>query len=645
MKGNSINGKILRVDLTSGEVSTEATEKYASEFLGGRGINAWILYQEVKPWVAPFDPANRLIFGAGVLGGTLAPGSCRFSVEAKSPMTDAFGSGNAGGYFSAELKYAGYDHIVIKGRARKPVFLWINDGQVEIKDASELWGKTVYETVNALKSEVRDDRIQVACIGPAGENLVRGAMIIANPASVVGRCGLGAVMGSKNLKAVAVRGKKPIKVAHPDRFMEAVRTAWQKAEGSPSLAKMREAGLLAFSAAYPEVRPDYAKNFTDVPDPDRLRKVSPDVLINEYETRRDACASCPLACYRFFHVKDGPYVGLVSEGLTANDICNWAIGLDIDYAPAVIKARDLCSELGLDIDMATRVISWAIECYEKGILTKADTDGLEPKWGDHAFVMEFIRKIAHREGFGDILAEGVMRASQIVGRGSEEYAVHVKGNDDMEYMRGQKGWALGCVVSTRGGTHLRGAHFLDRTETGMFANVSPEDCQRIWGVPKIGDAQSYENKAKPVIYYEILKAVSDSLGICSFFTQWTGIERTTVEDMAELYSAATGREITAQELMTIGRRIHNIEKAFNTLHAGFDRSDDYPPPRFMKEPVKGGEWEGEILTREGWDFMLDEYYRFSGWDEKSGWQFRKCLEDLDLKEVADDLEKAGRLPG
>ncbi len=211
--------------------------------------------------------------------------------------------------------------------------------------------------------------------------------------------------------------------------------------------------------------------------------------------------------------------------------------------------------------------------------------------------------------------------------------------------RGQKGWALGCVVSTRGGTHLRGAHFLDRADTGMFANISPEDCQRIWGVPEIGNSQSYENKAKPVIYYEILKAVSDSLGICSFLTQWTGIERTTVEDMAELYSAATGREITAGELMTAGRRIHNLEKAFNTLHAGFDRGDDYPPPRFMKEPVKGGEWEGEILTKEGWDFMLDEYYRFSGWDEKSGWQLRQCLDDLDLKEVADDLEKAGRLPG
>ena len=271
-------------------------------------------------------------------------------------------------------------------------------------------------------------------------------------------------------------------------------------------------------------------------------------------------------------------------------------------------------------------------------MTQKDTNGLRLEWGDYQVVAELLRKVAYREGLGDLLAEGSKRASQIVGKGSEGFAIHVKGQDSMEPMRTSKGWALGCGVSTRGGTHTRGAAFIEMTK-----DIPPEVCKKIWGVQVEGPL-SYENKAKLVVYYERLQAVLDSLGVCLFSSNYNGPDLLGPDDLAELYSAATGREVDMDEFMLMGERIHNIEKAFNVLHAGFSRRDDYPPQRLMEEPVKSGPMRGERLHREKWDQMLDEYYELHGWDKQTSWQTRRCLEDLGLKRVADDLEKAGRVP-
>ena len=642
MKGRefSFGGKILRVDLTSGLIWTEPTKGYISRFLGGRGVDNSILYNEVRPWVTPFEPANRLIFGTGVLVGTLAPTAARHSVDAKSPMTCGIGSANSCGHFSAELKFAGYDHIVFQGRSRRPVYLWIDDNRVKILDASHMWGKTTGEVDDRIKEDLGDDEIQVACIGPSGENLVRCACVITNRARAAGRCGLGAVMGSKNLKAVAVRGSGSIEVACPDRFMEITQRTWEKITVSNAAIMRRTWGTYRTPELYNEKGHLSARYFQDdYVSPEIIRNVDPKIFRRDYEVRRLGYSVCPICCSHFYKVTDGPYAGLSCEGFEVNDLLNFIARFEIDYPPAIIKLHSLCSEYGLDQDNSSGAIGWAFECYQRGILTEADTDGLSLEWGNYKVVAELLKKMAYREGIGDLLAEGAKRASEIIGKGSEEFAIHVKGQDSIESMRGSgRGWALGCVVSTRGGTHTRGANLIE----GM--GVSPDVCQRIWKIPGLDGPLSYENKAKLVVYYERLQAVLDSLGICMFCSNWAGVDLLGPDDLAELYSSATGKEISGREIMLVGERIHNIEKAFNVLHAGFSRHDDYPPQKFMEEPIQSGPMKGEKLSKEKWDDMLDEYYELHGWDTTTSWQSRKCLEDLDLKNIADDLEKAGLLP-
>ena len=424
----SFGGKVLRVNLTTGQIWTEPTGRYAQNFLGGRGVDNWILYDEVKPWVAPTDPASRLIFGTGVLVGTLVPTACRHSIDAKSPMTNGVGSANSCGHLSAELKYAGYDHIVFQGRARSPVYLWINDDQVKILDASHIWGKTTGETDNIVKEELRDDEIQIACIGPAGENLVRSACVITNRARAAARCGLGAVMGSKNLKAVAVRGSGAVEVAYPERFMKIVNEAWERVIICPSTTLYRTWGTFINPEFYNETGHLPVRNFQDeYLSADIIKQVAPELFKREYEVRRLGYTACPIACSHFYRVTDGPYAGLACEGFETNDTLNFIAKLEISNPTAIIKLHSLCSEYGLDQDNASGAIAWAFECYQRGILTEADTDGLKLRWGDYGVVAELLKRIAYREGLGDILAEGAKRASEVIGKGSEEFAIHIKG--------------------------------------------------------------------------------------------------------------------------------------------------------------------------------------------------------------------------
>lgn len=633
-------GRILHIDLNSGKTWTEPTSRYSSKFIGGRGIDVWLLYGEIKPWITPFDPANRIIFGSGALTGTMAPCATRSSIEAKSPITGATGSGNSCGFFGQELKLSGYDHIVIRGKARIPVFLWITSEKVEIREASDLWGKTTWETDQCIKEGMGDERVQVACIGPAGENLVKTACVITNRARAVGKCGLGAVMGAKNLKAVAVRGSGSIEAAYPERFMDEVDRALEKLKRSDRAESLREWGTYGRPVPLNESCLFPVRNFQDDHwDPDKMNKLLPDVYQKDYEAGRRGYLSCPLYCSHLYKIDEGPYAGLTCEGFEFNTVWNFMSRLDIDYVPAVIRLHSLCNEYGLDQDGASCTIAWAFECFEKGILTEKDTGGLKLKWGDHEIVAELLRKMAWREGIGDLLAEGSLRASALVGRGSERYVMHLKGQDSMEAMRAAKGWALGCCVSTRGGGHTRGANLVELA----YQTIPPEVAQKTWGIPGVAEPASCEGKARLVTYYESLQAIVDSLGLCLFTSTWWSPELLDPEDYARLYSAATGREIDGKELMLAGERIHNVEKAFNVRHAGFCRQDDYPPKRFMEEPVKSGLAEGEFLRREDWDRMLDEYYELHGWEKKTGWQRRDQLKRLGLEEVADDLERAGRL--
>ena len=631
-----LSKQVLWVNLSTREIRKNPALEYSKKFLGGRGVNYWFLLKELSPQVSALDPENILVLGTGALVGTSIPGANRLNVASKNILTGGIGSGSASGYFAPKLRLAGYDHLVIRGKAEKPVYLWINDGQVEIRDASHIWGKTTWEAESVIKEELGND-VRIVSIGPAGENLVKSACIIVDPldfSRAVARCGLGAVMGSKKLKAIAVRGTNPIYINNEKKYAEVVGRISEKIANSDIMKRLKESGTL-YASPY-DAEP--VKNFQDgYPSPEIAEKVCGRIFHEQYEIRRLPCGFCPVECCHAYEVKQGAYAGAATNKLEANTLADFGYRLNVDYAPAVIEAQSLCNQYGLDIDNTSSVIAWAFECYQNGIISRKDTDGLRLEWGNHQAVIELLKKIAYRDGFGNILAEGCYRASEIIGRGSRKYCIHVKGQDLMEEIRYAKGWALGVIVSERGGTHTRGAPLTD------LSGVPSEVGKEMWDVPASNDPTSYTGKAKIVAYYERFHAVLDSLGICYNTTNWMEPGLPGPEDYAEAFSAASGLEISSEDLMRIGEQIHNIGKAFNILHAGFTRKDDYPPKRLLEEPVKSGPFKGARLSRDGWDKMLDEYYELHNWDKETSWCTRKGLEKLGLNDVASLLKAAGKL--
>ncbi len=635
-------GRILRADLSSRRISTEPTATYAAQALGARGIGQWILFQEQDPPLDPLAAGSKLILGAGPLVGTLAPASGRLSVDAMNPFTGGTSYSNVGGHFAPELKYAGFDSVVIEGQADRPVVLEIADGEARIEDAGPLWGRNTWETASALRQELGDPRWQIATIGPAGENLVRGACIIIGNKRAAGRGGSGAVMGSKRLKAVAVRGTGAVRVHNPPRFLAEVERCRRIIDASTEIDILRACGTHgAFAAGgYYGTTAQPVRNYQDEDwDPEKTLQLKETAFRRQWEVRRTACFSCPIYCGHFYRIEEGPFRGTACEGMETNTVRAFGSNLDIDCAPALLKAQALVSQLGIDVDMCAASIALAFELFERGIIGPSDTGGLALTWGNYQAALALVEQIAYRQGFGDVLADGAKRAAQRIGRGAEQYAMHIKGADLNEAgMRYNRAWAFGITTSTRGGGHLDGA------PTVPFFGITPEQGEALFGVPTAGDPLVYEENAALVIWFENMKAGVDMLGLCDFTCPTIDVNLLMPDDYAALFSAATGVEITGQELMDIGRRIHNVEKAFNTLHAGLSRQDDYPPDRLFDEPAKSGPYRGEALDRERWARMLDRYYTLQGWDIETGWQTEEGLSKLGLPEVASKLKRYGKLP-
>jgi len=633
-------GRILRVDLSRGEISEQPTSDFAEFAVGGRGIGQWILFREVEPGIDSYHPDNVLTLGAGALVGTLAPASCRLSVDTKNALTGGVCATNAGGHFAPELKYAGYDSVVVTGQSSRPVYLWIHDGEAELRDASHLWGLDTWQTEIALRRELGDPNVRVALIGPAGENLVRGACLITDRARAAGRGGAGAVMGSKRLKAVAVRGTGELAPANREAFLREVERCNRKLMESKIIEVYRAGGSMRFAGAggpdgnFPQAVRNYRDSYWPL---EKSRKIYEPALKAGYEVRRLGCFNCPISCSHFYAVRDGPYAGSAGEGFEINSVRAFGSNLDIDYPPAIIEAHNYCSRMGLDVDMAGACIAFAFEAYERGDLSREEANGLELTWGNHQAAMELLHAIVERCGVGDMLAEGVKRASEKLGRGSQAYALQVKGADLNEAsMRPMKAWALGIILSTHGGGHLDGA-------PGAWAwRGHEEQARELFGNPNPGAAGEYQNQANVLIWFENYKAAIDMLGICYFTSMWLDALALSPGDYAALLSTGSGREYSAEEVMLIGQRLHNVQKAFNTLHTGHTRQDDRPPPR-LEEPAKSGPFKGERLEPEKWEHMLDEYYLAQGWDLETGWQTRSSLQALGLDEVIAKLEAYGRL--
>lgn len=620
------SGQILRINLTEQTHTISPTAEYKA-VIGSQGINQYILIKELPVGTDPLSPENILVFGAGPLVGTMAPASCRMSIDCKNVLTGGTGSANVGGHFAPELKRAGYDHIVVTGKADHPVVLSIKDDAVGFLDASHIWGKGIQETSRQIREEMDDPRVRMASIGPAGENLVAFACIMVDEGRAAGFSGCGAVMGSKNLKAIAVRGSRKIPIAHPAFLKETAADIRKRIDSSPDVEKMREGGthLLAAAGGPTHSGPQGTRNLQDGFWSKEKSKNVKEPVFKPYELKKLACFNCPVHCSHLYEIPDGENKGRQTEGIQANTVRAFSSNLDIDDPKVVLNANFLCNDLGLDVDGTGAALGWAFECFEKGLLSEQDTQGVKFNWGNGEAALALIKKIALRQDIGDLLAGGVLEAAKKFGRKSEEYAMHIKGAPLNEScMRTHKGWALGIVTSTRGAGHLRGAPNTEQK------TIPPEISRKLWGIPNADDPGSYEDKAKLVAWFEAFKAVVDALGLCYFTTYWRDIHLIGPKDMSDLLYGATGLKIHEDELLKIGEKIVNIEKAFNTLHAGFSRKDDRPPERLFRSSVSQGPFKGAYLDPEKWETMLNEYYDCHGWDRETGRQTEACLDALEL---------------
>jgi aldehyde:ferredoxin oxidoreductase len=598
------SGQILRVDLSKKESSTEPVAPYTS-FVGGRGINVKILYDEVDPGISPFDPENRLVFGPGVLTGTSAPTASRTTVTTMGP-NGIMGSPGIGGYIGAEIRLAGYDNIIIQGKSDNPVYLYIHDDVVEFRDAAQVWGKGTLETEQIIREETGDPNVQVISIGPAGENLVSFACIRTGIFSAAGRGGMGAVMGSKNLKAIAVRGRRGVEIARLEEFLElSCETRKMLLDSSETFNRLLESSAIKSpSGKMSRLAIDINLSLNDRgvaafgnwedDDWDEINAGSfvygGDEFVREHYIGRVGCSGCPRACFK---VCDDPETGL-------GVVKCWAVNFTMkvwnrDYQ-VMTSAAHLCNNYGLDGVSTTNIIAFLMELYHRGIITEKDTDGIPMRRGDKEAIISAVHKIARQEGFGKLFRDGVLDAARTIGRGAEEYAMQVKGLEmaNREF-RGRKGTALaGAVAPKSGGNEYPLA------ESAWSVGVNKEYAVY---------PGTYDNKAL-LVWEEVNKyKVMDMLGICK--GPWC---THSLEIPARLFSLATGIDTSVDELLTAAQRVAVLERAFDVTR-GIRRIDDTLPDRMFETAVPGGPLKGEKLEREKFDKMLDEYYAVSGWDD------------------------------
>lgn len=630
-------GIILRADLTSrrfekGQLDRELRFK----FVGGRGINAWLVFRETDVHIDPLSPENVLVFGCGPLSGTSAPCPARFNVTAKSPLTGILGDSNAGGYFGPAMKRAGIDHILIQGKADEPVYIFIDDGKPAIRSARHLWGKNVRETETLIKRELGDKRIRVASIGQAGEHLVRIASII-HEERAAARTGMGAVMGSKNLKAVAVRGTGEVTLYDPEGFNTCARDLHKKIGASNAYEHFRKKG--GSTGTYSTDKAGFlaVRNFQQTGGFEGIDNFEPLKVAARYYKANKPCFRCPIGCGKKFEVPDGPFGGewgnKIEEGAFTplGPVCGNA---NVD---SIFKMNNMGNQYGIDLIEFGQAAAVAMEWYEKGIVSAEDFDGLELTWGNYEAMMRLMEKIADREGVGELFAEGIVRAAPKFGKEAEKYVSHCKGmvmaGVDSRML---KGTSLGFATATRGADHLRA---LVPVEFPAFPVMTPEQASAKFGSAEVLNPVSY-NKAGPLIYYQNISILPDLFELCRFLLGLgTGTREFKYDHLSELYYFASGIKLDEQQMLTIGERVFNVERAFS-CREGMGRKDDHLMGKWAREPVPDGKYKGELIDPAQWERMLDEYYRLRGWD-KNGVPTIEKLTQLNLKEIADSLKQAG----
>ncbi len=604
--------KVLRINLTTGEIGREETGgKVVEALLGGRALGAMRLYDELKPGIDPLGPDNKLMFSVGPMAGTSAPGNSRYCVQTKSPLTGLYLQSFAGGYFGAELKRTGIDSVVIEGRAEKPVYILMSDDGVQLRDASHLWGLTTDHTQEVIKDELGDKDVRMACIGPAGERLVPYACVV-NETRTAGRGGSGAVMGSKNLKAIAAKGTTGTEIADQSSYKRALKRAGEDLRKSP----LTKNGFLLNGSMGPMILWAIMgiqpwRNWQEASSPN-AEQLFPDVRRDKFLVRDIRCAPpCPVTCGKLVSVRDGPHAGAYCEGPEYETAYCFGSCLDIADLAAVIEANELCDRYGLDSISTGVSIAFAMECYEKGIISRSDTGGDEIRFGDSRLLPKLIRGIAYREGFGEILSRGTRKMSEEFGRDSHSFAMHCKGMEMGGYdPRGAKGMALVYACGPVGGCHKGGGFSIFREVDG-------------------GDSRfSNEGKAALVKQTRERRVFMDSAASCTFVSE--GLSDVV---LAEILTGVVGREISLDYLFLVGERGSNIERAFN-VREGLRRSWDTLPPRLLKESPTMGSTKGQVVDLEP---LVTDFYKVCGWDVKTGIPTREKLIELGLPEIAEDM--------
>ena len=654
-------GNILTIDLSYNEITNQSlTENWLHTYVGARGFAIRLLYDLTGPETDPLGPENVAIIGAGPLTGTLAPASSRCEVVSKSPLTGMYGRADVGGKFGAIMKYAGYDIIVVKGRAEKPVYVWIDDDTVEIKDAGDLWGLDVWQTRNKVFARHESTPpsskhflkpIASMFIGPAGENLSLAAAVMSGAAHAAGLGGLGAVWGSKNLKGIVVRGSRGIEIAEPEKFLELCRAQWQRYHDDPMYDSTRKWGTMGWVGGS-----DSRSSVSDHMLGTRFKEIEEQAFEPIIEKSR-ACFGCPIHCDHFLHVKKGKYKGSKGEGLEGF-VQILGMSFKTASAPFLTEWNNVCNRLGLNVSSIGTAIIWAMALWKEGIITQEDTDGIDVTEGNEEAILELTRKTAYREGFGDILADFPVKAAQKLGRNSDRYASHTKGQ--FAWMPGHGIgitliYTMSLNVNPRGYDHLMGGMSIFtpnlRAEWGIT-----EDLLKRLGQERYNDADiwaknawEYHPKIVQAEYdFEQMMVLADIMGTCKFGTRYNHpVSGIYIPGWADFLSAASGEAFSEDDLQAACRRVIALERCYNARE-GIRRIDDYP--FFLWWEKKYGEphpiyTEDQIpLDREDYERILDEWYTLRGCDLETGIPTRNELEDCGLQDVADDLDRRGVLP-
>ncbi len=617
---NGYNGKILRVNLSRGAISVEEPDElFYRRYIGGAGFVAYYLMKELEKGVDPLGPENKLIFALGPVTGIPLSGAGRHCVGAKSPLTGAYGKAESGGFWGAELKHAGYDTIIVEGKAEKPVYLWIRDGEVSIRDASHLWGMLTKEVQETIKAELGDSLIRVASIGPGGEHLVRFACIMNELKDAAARAGMGAVMGSKNLKAVAVRGHKIPPVAAPEGIKEF--RQWVL-NNKPIWASFRDIGTGAAMPANMTMGNIPALNFRDGEFAD-MDKISGETLRDTIRINMESCYACSIRCKKVVKV-DEPYsVDPAYGGPEYETLAVLGSNCGISDLKAICKGNELCNAYSLDTLSTGGAIAFAMECFEKGLLTTKDTDGIELRFGNADAMLKVIELIGKREGFGDILAEGSVRAAQKIGKGATEFAMQVKGYEiPMHDPRLKAALGLLYVVNPHGADHMDSIHDTAFATPGrQLDNMKPLGIIEPLPADDLGPRKVYLAKC-----VQAERFFRDCIGLCDFVPYQP-------EQIPHILAAVTGWNTGTLEMIKVAERVLTLARMFN-LREGFTAADDKLPNRFF-QPKRNGALSNKFYDPKQLEKAKSYYYTLMGWNAKTGVPTLEKLQELSIEWAAE----------